>query len=98
MWEVIFFIVFAGLLVGSWLLMKGVGKWFWSIMFAVIAATVAITEGIAYLMTHHTISQLFWIYSQSNPKGAWTILALVTVGWLLFMAHLSEKLWGKKKA
>lgn len=97
MGEVIFFIIFGILMVGSWLLMKGVGRWFWTILFGVIAALVGTAEGVAYIMTHHTISQLFWAFSETNPGTAWLILGLVTVGWLMLMIHLATKMIFKKK-
>ena len=97
MGEVIFFIIFGILMVGSWLLMKGPGRLFWTILFGVIASLVGIAEGVAYIMTQHTISQLFWIFSESSPGLAWTSLGLVTVGWLMLILHLSAKLWGKKE-
>jgi len=97
MWEVIFFIVFALLMVGSWVLMKGIARVFWMSLFAVIAALVGLTEGIAYLCTHHTISQLFWQFSLESPAKAWIIIGCLTVGWIMFMWHLAAKLLKKKE-
>ena len=97
MGEIIFFVVFGLLMIGCWALMKGVARIFWMATFAAIGAIVGISELVAYLCTHHTISQLFWIFSQEEPTKAWIIIGCLFVGWVMFLGHLAAKLIGRKR-
>ena len=96
--ELLFFVVFAGLGVGCWFLMpKGIARWFWVATFVVIELTVVVSEIISKITTGHTISQLFWQFSEASPGKAWLCLGMLGTAFLLLLWHLAAKMLGKKK-
>lgn len=48
---------------------------FWAFFWIGITALVGLFEGLAYCVTGHTISQLWWAWSKENKKMMWWSLA-----------------------
>jgi hypothetical protein len=63
---------------------NGSNFWFWIGM----AIILAIFEGISYLKTGRTLSQLFWKWKDENPKNKWWLLAGMIIFWTYLMLHL----------
>lgn len=91
--EALTFLAMAALLIVPWFI-AGLTSWGW--LFVAIVLLVGVWE--LWSVMHpvngkkRTISQKFWAYSKENPKGAWTILACVTAGWLILVYHLAVKM------
>ena len=91
--EALTFLLMAGLLIAPWFI-AGLQIWGW--LFVAIVCTVIAWElwSVAHRVNgkRMSISQRFWAYSKTNPRGAIAVLAAVTVGWLMLVGHLAAKL------
>ena len=91
MGDTIFFVAFAGLLVGSWFLMpKGPARRLWKGLFGGVFLLVGAVELVALRSTGATLSQLFWRFSVAHRPAAWAILGALTAGWFLLLSHLAK--------
>jgi len=50
-------------------------QYWWAFFWIGITALVGMFEGLSYCVTGHTISQWWWIWSESSPQMMWWSLA-----------------------
>jgi len=90
--EIIFFLIFAGLGVGTWFFLTGPARLFWFFTFVAIEAVVAFAEIIAKVVVGKTISQLFWDWSVDHKLTAWVVIGMLGIAFGMLLFHLSEKM------
>lgn len=93
------------ILLAGWAVWFGIetGEWYWCILMAWILASVVAMEIIAVVITGKTISQHFWRWSikkdadgkKPNVWKAWTMIGMLSVGWVFLMLHLAWKMLTK---
>lgn len=80
---------FMGLMTAPWAL-AGLWLWFW--FFVGVVVLLAVFEAVAYVREERTLSQLFWLWSQTHRGKAIALLGCLCAGWALMIWHLAAKL------
>jgi len=65
--------------------------WWWMWFWFVLAAVLAIVEGVAFLVTGKTISQQFWAWRKNPNTPAWQKWAIfggMVAFWIYLLCHL----------
>lgn len=68
-------------------------KWFW----IGLAIYLGLFELASVLVTHHTISQQFWIWMDAHPRGGWIACGMIILGGVALAYHLACKQLRRKR-
>ena len=86
--DAIVLIVIFAIFIVPWIIAK---LWWWVGFWCVIAAVLAITELVSFLVTKKTISQRFWAWRKNPNTPAWQkwlILGGMLAFWGYLICHL----------
>jgi len=72
-------------------------QWWLFKVFGLFYLSFGLTEWWAVSTTGNSVSQHFWLYSETNPKGAFIILGCMGIMWVALLLHLGTKLTKKEK-
>lgn len=89
--EVIFIIsLLGGLWAWGWFL-TGTARSMWLITMGLIALVVSIMEIVGKAIYGRTISRMYWDWSLRHKRTHWIVMAIMLVGWMSLLWHLSSK-------
>jgi hypothetical protein len=91
--EVLWMVLFVACPLVLWtLFLTGKGRLFWFITMSLCLLSVLALEGVSKLATGHSISQLYWVWSEIHPWTAIITLGLLFFGWTMLLVHLAWRL------
>ena len=67
-------------------------RWFWFATMTGCLTVVLVAELVAKIVTGHSISQLYWMWSVDHMWEAIITLGLLWFGWTMLLVHLGWKL------
>lgn len=74
------------------LFLNGFARWFWFSTMTSCLLSVLIAEAVGKITYGHSISQMFWEWSELHPWTAILTLALLMFGWAMLITHLAWRL------